>query len=141
MSAHRFALATIATALLLSACSGDDGPTDVAPPPTGGVTSGTAVLSVTAAPAGLAAVRLRVSGTGISSPSVRGNARILFQQTVADTTFFFLALTEEPAAFLQVNLADKSKIPTVVVQEATAGRLDGYVALTAAAVVVNTTIP
>ena len=139
MNTKQNGLALIVSVALLSSCGGGDGggPTVVVPPV---VTAGSAVLSVATAPTGLAAVRLRVFGPGISSPTVRGTTRILFQQTVADTTTFLLAMTTGGGAFLEVRLANRDRTPTVDVREATAGRADGYRALTASSVVVSTTV-
>lgn len=137
MSKIRYAVASVIGVVLMGACGGADGTTIVAPPV---VQAGTAVLAVDAAPTGLAAIRLRVSGPGISGPTVRGSARILLQQTVADTTTFLLAVTSNAGGFLEVRLANRALPPTVSVQEATAGRADGYRALTSASVIVKATV-
>ena len=49
-------------------------------------------------------------------------------------------MTTGGGAFLEVRLANRDRTPTVDVREATAGRADGYRALTASSVVVSTTV-
>ncbi len=142
MTSSRYLLATIVAAAFLGACGGggSDSPTSpVEPPPV--VKTGTATFSVASAPEGLGAVRLRVFGPGMSNPVIRGGAKVMGLQTIADTTTVLLSMKSTVGAFLDVSLADRGRIPTIVVQEATAGLLDGYRALPASSVVVSTTVP
>lgn len=125
----------IALATALTACGGGgDGETIPTPPPG----AGTATFSLAASPIGLAAIRMRVHGSGLSGPVARGGARILMQQTTADTTFFVLSMTTG-GAFLDMQLANIEKTPVPIVQEATSGKANGYQALNASAIVVQTT--
>ncbi len=136
MTTKRYLPAIIVAAVLLGACADDSGPTGVEPTPV----TGTATFAVATAPEFLGAIRLRVVGSGISSPTARGSATVMGQRTVGDTTTFLVSVTRDGGAFLNVILADRSRIPTAVVQEATAGRLDGYRAIVPSAVIVSTTV-
>lgn len=140
MTTKRNLLAAIAAAIVLGACSsgGSDSPSPVEPPPT--VKTGTATFTVASAPEGLGAVRLRVFGPGMSNPVIRGGAKVLGQQTVADTTTILLSMKSTIGAFLDISLADRTRTPTMQVLEATAGLLDGYRALLPTSVTVSTSV-
>ena len=140
MITNRNLLGAIVAAAMLGACGGGgDNPGPVEPPPFV-VKAGTATLTIATAPETLGAIRLRIFGPGMSGLQVQGSARIIAQQTVADTTTYLLGLKSTAGAFLSISLSDKNNAPSVLVQEATAGALDGYVALSASSVVVSTTI-
>ena len=139
MITNRNLLGAIAAAALLAACGGGgDTPNPVEPPPV--VTAGTATLTIASAPETLGAIRLRIFGTGMSNLRVRGSAKILGQTTVADTTTYLLSLKNTAGTFLDISLSNKNNAPSVLVQEATAGLLDGYRALAPSSVAVSTTI-
>lgn len=138
MTKNRRSMTVSAALTLLLGCGGGDGgdekPPIVAPPVP---TSGRVVLSLGAAPSSIAAIRVRVVGSGMSSPSARGSGRILLQQTSADTSVFVVAVSSGAGAFLEIGLVDRDRLPSVLVEEATAGRLFGYQALPASSVVVE----
>lgn len=127
--------AGVGVVALLAACSGGELVAVVPTPPA--VRSGSATVSMSAAPAGLAAVRLRVTGGGISAPVPGVGVRILLQRTFADTTVFVLSVTgSAPSPLLTLALSNAEQPVAAVVQEATSGRNAGYVALRAADVTV-----
>jgi hypothetical protein len=139
VTTNRHLLATIVAFAALGACGGGgDTPNPVEPPPP--ILTGTATLAIATAPEGLGAIRLRIFGSGMSNLRVRGSANILAQQTVADTTTYLLSLKNTAGTFFDISLSNKNNAPSVLVQEATAGALDGYRALAASSVVVSTTI-
>lgn len=138
MTNSRRSLTLSAGLTLLLGCGGGGGSDDkppIVPPPV--PTNGRVVLSLGAAPSAIAAIRVRVVGSGMSSPSARGSGRILLQQTTADTSVFVIAVSSGAGAFLEIGLVDRDRLPTVVVEEATAGRLFGYQALPASSVFVE----
>ena len=141
MTTNRSLLLATALAAMLAACGGGggDNPGPVEPPPPT-IRAGTATLTIATAPETLGAIRLRIFGSGMSSLQVRGSAKVIAQRTVADTTTYLLSLRNTAGAFLDINLSNRNNAPSVLVQEATAGALDGYVALSASSVVVSTTI-
>ena len=137
---NRNLLGAIAAAALLGACGGGgDNPGPVDPPPPV-IRAGTATLTVATAPEELGAIRLRIFGSGMSNLQVRGSAKILAQQTIADTTTYLLSLKNTAGTFLDISLSNRNNAPSVLVQEATAGALDGYRALTPSTVVISTNI-
>lgn len=141
MNTNRNLFATFVAVAVLGACGGGggDNPGPVEPPPPV-VKSGTLTLTMASAPETLGAIRLRIFGSGMSNLQVRGGASVIVQQTIADTTTYLLAVKNTVGAFLDINLSNKNNAPSVLVQEATAGALDGYRALAASSVVVSTTI-
>ena len=127
--------ACVCATALIAACSGGELVAVAAPEPVS--RSGSVAVSISAAPAGLAAMRLRVVGGGISAPLAGFGVRILLQRTVADTTVFVLSLSgSTPAPLLTLALLNIDRSVTVVVEEATGGRNAGYAALRAADVTV-----
>ena len=125
----------VVSAALLAACSGGELVAVVPTPPV--VKSGTATVSMSAAPAGLAAVRMRVTGSGVSAPVAGVGVRILLQSTVADTSVFVLSVSgAAPAQLLTLAVANSEQPVAAVVEEATSGRNAGYVALRATDVTV-----
>lgn len=136
MTRTRVAAAAIAAAMLLGAC--EDGN------PTGAdhatVMTGTATLTVMTAPEFLGAIRLRVVGAGIANPIAQGTTRVMARQQVGDTTTYLLSVTSGRGPVLQVSLANRTRVPRVVVLEATAGRSGGYRAFAPSTVVVTTAV-
>jgi hypothetical protein len=127
--------AALIAVLALSACAGDR----VVGPDT--TLSPHVVFSLTSAPTGLGALRVRVIGAGTAVPTARGTARIAAQRTVADTTTLILAVTATTGDVLELTLANAKLSPVLQVDEATAGRNGGYQALSAAQVSVKITRP
>lgn len=138
MTNGRRRLTVSAVLTILLGCGGggggDERPPIIAPP---APINGRVVLSLGAAPSSIAAIRVRVVGFGMSSPSARGSGRILLQQATADTSVLVVAVSSGAGAFLEIGLLDRDRLPSVVVEEATAGRLFGYQALPASSVVVE----
>jgi hypothetical protein len=137
MTRKQIAVTTVVTAVLLGACSDGSSPTGV---DHATVMTGTAAFAVTTAPEFLSAIRLRVIGSGITNPVAQGTARVMARQQAGDTTTFLLSLTSTSGTMLQVGLADRTRVPRVVVLEATAGRLGGYRAFAPSTVVVTTVV-
>ena len=122
--------------LLLAECSGGELIAVVTTPPV--LRSGSATVSLTGAPSGVAAVRLRVTGAGVSAPLAGAGVKILLQNTVADTTVFVLSLASSaPANLLTLALSNVEQPLALVVEEATGGRNAGYAALRAADVTIS----
>ncbi len=120
---------------LLAACSGGELVAVVPMPPA--VRSGSATVSMSAAPIGLAAVQLRVTGSGVSAPVAGVGVRILLQSTVADTSVFVLSVSgPAPTQLLTLAVANSESPFAAVVDAATSGRNAGYVQLRAADVTV-----
>lgn len=122
-------------AFACTACAGDrvTGPVTTVSP--------RVVFSLTSAPTGLGALRVRLIGAGTAVPVARGTARIAASRTVADTTTMILAVTGTTGDLLEVTLADAKLSPTLRVDEASAGRNGGYQALTAAQVSIASARP
>ncbi len=130
----------MAVAASVASCGGEGGAGTEPPTSPPVVRGGTASIALSAAPAGVAAVRLRVVGSGMSSPVSRGTARILLQRASADTLFFVLAVADGSAQpLLALNLANIDQVLTVSVQDVSAGRSLGYQALRASDVTVAAT--
>ena len=128
--------AAFSVTVLIAACRSGELVAVVTAPPV--LRAGTATLSMTAAPAGVAAVRLRVTGAGVSAPLAGAGVKILLQHTVADTTVFVLSLASSaPANLLTLALSNVEAPLALVVEEATGGRNAGYAALRAADVTIS----
>jgi hypothetical protein len=122
--------------MLLAGCGSGELVAEVTPVPV--PSNGVATVSMTAAPVGLSAVQVRIAGAGISAPVAGEGARILLESTVADTTLMVLSVIgAAPTTLLTFALANVEQPVTVVVQEATAGRNAGYLALKPADVTVS----
>ena len=138
MTATRYLGATLVAAVLLSACSDKRATKPVEPQ--AAVVAGTATFAIATAPEFLGAIRLRVVGRGVWNPMVRGSATVMGQRNSGDTTTMLISVTSDGGAFLQVSLADRTRLPSTAVLEATAGKFDGYRVLPTSAVIVATTV-
>jgi hypothetical protein len=128
----------VALITCISSCGtgGDGGGTPTSPPPV--IRSGTATLSLSSAPPGIAAVRLRLAGRGMSAPVPSGTVRILLQRTVADTMVLVLGVADGSAQqLLTVSLANLDQPFDLAVQEVAGGKAAGYRAFAATDVVVS----
>lgn len=135
MTIIRFSGAVVAGIMLLGACGGECltivEPHDFTP--------GAAIVKVGALPS-LATVRLRVYGPGMSNPTVMGNNKRLFDATDADTTTFFVAIQADGGELLEIQLSNRELLPKAVVEDASAGKADGYRTLDKSLVQVTTTL-